>query len=140
MMLCVLLFFARAEEPIDPVSSYLGDGDEIRELEKSLHMAKSMQLREFVKQIVRRKLRHELKQDGVTDLTVRQAQKSKEYLNRLYELVSAYPIPQVNTPARMNLLKTLIRPSTPAQQRPRPPRPPKKRSGRKQSSPRARSQ
>lgn len=140
MMLCVLLFFALAEEPIDPVSSYLGDGDEIRELEKSLHMAKSMQLREFVKQIVRRKLRHELKQDGVTDLTVRQAQKSKEYLNRLYELVSAYPIPQVNTPARMNLLKTLIRPAGPAQQ-PRPPRPPKQRKSRKtRSRPQAQSQ
>lgn len=101
---------ARAEVPVDPVSQYLSDGDEITELEKSLHLARSIELRDFVKKIVRNKVRHELKQDGIDSQTIRKAQKARQNLNRLYELVTTYQVPQVNTRSRMNLLKSLMRP------------------------------
>ena len=118
-----LVAVARGEVPIDPVSQYLGDGDELTELEKSLHMARSIQLRDFVKQVVREKLRHELKQDGIDAHTIRKAQKAREYLNRLYELVTTYKIPQVNTRSRMNLLKALMQPpGAPMPKRPKKPR------------------
>ena len=99
------------DEPIDPVSRYLSDGDEIKELEKSMEMVRSMQIRDFVKGVVRKTVQEALKEDGVNQQTAAKVRKVRQYLNSLYELVTSYKIPEVNTKARLKLIKSLMGPA-----------------------------